>query len=53
MFNFTDNLTALDELIKSVGENTFIDSLIARLDKEQAEAIIKDIAVENGLYEAV
>lgn len=47
MDNYTTNVAALDDLINTVGAHTFIDSVLERLDKEQAEAIIRAISEEH------
>lgn len=43
------NLTVLNNVIKAVGEHTFIDELLGRMTKEVAAAAIEDIAAAHGL----
>lgn len=43
------NTVVLDNIIKAIGEHTFIDELLGRMTAEDAAAAIEDIAAAHGL----
>lgn len=44
-----DTNTTIDKLIFVLGEHHFIDAVFSKLDKQQAQELLTQIAEEHGL----